>query len=829
MSGTNQTATTTVYVNNEAAKKALIEIEEKLNNIKKARHEAFEKGDLTAFDKLDKDAKKLEASGEKLKKKFFDVNAVLKDLSGATRNDLSKALAMANAELNKMRRDDPGWEAQRRKVQTLSRAVDEAGAASKRGSENAGFLQKSWGNVSGVFAKAIPIIGAAFGSLKAGEAIIKSVDFLADEFDKTVASLSASWDYFKKSVATWDFSNFVENMQAASRAGREYAEALDDLGDRTRALNIQEADSKRYILERMRILRDATKTEQERITAADQIIAKEDELAKKRTDNAKIAYDAEINRITKTNKISKEELEYYIKNYDQLTENIKMGEAYNGLLATSKITAVGAFLDPVKAALKASGMVDMAREQIKKATDEEIKWGETVKRVGKVNEEERNKLVELYGKLQDADVSALENTQKVASRRSALLEETAKNERKVIKETNDYAQKAYEDRIKFENYLQEESIKQIEEWAKEADKLYKEIFDELRKLEDDKLKDDADANDDFLKDFAEKEIKARQDAIDYVNGIKQQSRIDEINASISHLDELYQVGYLKEEEYQNGLQQLRIQKAEESFNRLQQISGIFSNFVNAQQDAELAKMETNKQKELKAAGDNATKKKAIEDKYGKEELAIKKKYADKQFLATVSQIVVAGALAIMQAFAQLGPIGGAIAAVLIGATTAFQISKADEERKRVKALKSGGYTGTSLSDSTPTDFVQYHANEFVTNADGVRNPTIKPVLDVIDMAQRSGTIKTINLPAAITSMSVSRGYQDGGYTSPSASTSSQPAQNSDQELKILVATAIQVMSHLDAKIDHIEANLPMDRFDKDYTEWQKMKSDVKRA
>ena len=51
---------------------------------------------------------------------------------------------------------------------------------------------------------------------------------------------------------------------------------------------------------------------------------------------------------------------------------------------------------------------------------------------------------------------------------------------------------------------------------------------------------------------------------------------------------------------------------------------------------------------------------------------------------------------------------------------------------------------------------------FVANAQAKRNPTVRPVLDIIDYAQRSGTIRSINLPAVIASNF--GGFKTGGYT-----------------------------------------------------------------
>ena len=70
-----------------------------------------------------------------------------------------------------------------------------------------------------------------------------------------------------------------------------------------------------------------------------------------------------------------------------------------------------------------------------------------------------------------------------------------------------------------------------------------------------------------------------------------------------------------------------------------------------------------KKKELEAAGSNAKKKEEIE-----------KRFAQKQKKVAIAQALINGALGITKAIAQLGPIAGAIAAVLIGVTTAAQVA-----------------------------------------------------------------------------------------------------------------------------------------------------------
>jgi len=76
----------------------------------------------------------------------------------------------------------------------------------------------------------------------------------------------------------------------------------------------------------------------------------------------------------------------------------------------------------------------------------------------------------------------------------------------------------------------------------------------------------------------------------------------------------------------------------------------------------------------------------------------------------------------------------------------------------------------------PTVIVGEKDPEFVANGAAVKNPTVKPYLDVIDAAQRAGTIETLNLPAVTSSM-VAEGREQGGYTP--SETTPEPSDSTD--------------------------------------------------
>ncbi len=72
-----------------------------------------------------------------------------------------------------------------------------------------------------------------------------------------------------------------------------------------------------------------------------------------------------------------------------------------------------------------------------------------------------------------------------------------------------------------------------------------------------------------------------------------------------------------------------------------------------------------------------------------------------------------------------------------------------------------GYT------SGPTVITGENGMEFVANAKAAQNPTVRPFLDIIDRAQRQGTIETLDLSAIRAEKY--KGYASGGYLTPPSS------------------------------------------------------------
>ena len=124
--------------------------------------------------------------------------------------------------------------------------------------------------------------------------------------------------------------------------------------------------------------------------------------------------------------------------------------------------------------------------------------------------------------------------------------------------------------------------------------------------------------------------------------------------------------------------------------------------------------------------------------------------------------ILAGVIAAMGAV-QLATL---LATPLPGAEKGGLLIERQQDGKRYRA----GYDPDRRGPvDRPTVLVGENGTEYVVPAEGYENPTIRPILDIMERARRSGTIREINLPAALAASGVLPGRAVGGYVQSSVS------------------------------------------------------------
>lgn len=159
-----------------------------------------------------------------------------------------------------------------------------------------------------------------------------------------------------------------------------------------------------------------------------------------------------------------------------------------------------------------------------------------------------------------------------------------------------------------------------------------------------------------------------------------------------------------------------------------------------------------------------------------------------------------------------------ILAALVGAFGAVQIGTiVSTPLPSMEGREGGGYLNVERSQDgkvfnakvdpdrrgfvqEPTVIVGENGSEWVASAQAVQNPTVRPILDVLDTAQRNGTISTLNLQEVIAGTLGRRSVQGrevGGYVN----RESQRADTGhDQRI-------YEVLSRLDGTVDKLTVEL----------------------
>ena len=151
----------------------------------------------------------------------------------------------------------------------------------------------------------------------------------------------------------------------------------------------------------------------------------------------------------------------------------------------------------------------------------------------------------------------------------------------------------------------------------------------------------------------------------------------------------------------------------------------------------------------------------------------------------------------MKNLAKFGLLGIGIAAAEVAAITALmqglkaKINKNDNSSSdAINGFESGGYTGYGKHDE-PKGIV--HAGEFVANRYAVSNPSVRPVLDLIDRAQKNNTI------GSLTAKDVSAVLS--GVSSTTNNTYYQQAAPVDNGMSAVMLEAVKVMGALNKRLN----------------------------
>lgn len=239
-------------------------------------------------------------------------------------------------------------------------------------------------------------------------------------------------------------------------------------------------------------------------------------------------------------------------------------------------------------------------------------------------------------------------------------------------------------------------------------------------------------------------------------------------------------------------------KTEVIYSSLSAIVTAYSNYTNACQDLEVAKIEKKYDAEIKAAGNNTTKTKKLEEKKENEIAKVKTKYNKKAMQIEIAQAFASMAMSAINAYssaAEVPLVGYILAPIAAAAAVAAGMMNIATIKKQHQAQEAGYYSGgfTPLGDPKKEVGV-VHANEFVANHKTLGNPNVLPVLRLIDYAQKNNTVGSLTADDITASL-------NGHYSSGSASMERTVVQSTDTGDKQIMMEVMGVLYKLNNRLD----------------------------
>lgn len=827
-----------VTLNGTQAEATLNALKSSADELRKKMIEATKIGDTESAAKYQKQLDQINKAMKGIKQETKDYSELMKNLNGANLNTLAKAYSNLNKQIKNL---TPGTDEFIKKSQQLKQVkarMDEIQQGIKG-------THKTLDSLKGL----LPKLGLATFFAAAGKAVIQfgkdaisQTQLIGDRWGQFTHGMKSAYNSFVADLSSGKgWKELIQNMRDSYNVGKQVEAMLDELFERQNSLTLTEADYNVEIEKNKQIMKDQTKTAEERLAASNEVLSLERELAEEKKSIAQQEADAYKMELQQRTKLTDAEMEAFIQSYNQNRDLIQQAEEYQqeydklqrsvDAFYQNMISGEGRAYDAVKP------QYDQAVANLnafQAAADEAVvHWADVINRYNLGNDEMVSNYVQALAKQKNAEADYYRSTSRTASTNSSLRKQIQQEQAKAtedafkkevdasdrhFKELQNKAKQAYvngelseqqyqnrltsiqeqslrakmaiaerykKDTIEFQSQLLDIAVKD----QQELDKMLKQMeADALKALDeiDKELQADIDAAmAEFDQEF-QNQVQHLLDLVEQADEVR--AKLDpstalgqQLEMEIASLQEMYDNKMLSEEEFQKAKQQLIKEYARENLNIemdswmqgievAQQYFGQVSDMVAALKDAQIASLDAQMQAELTAAGDNAERREEIENEYEAKKLETQKKYAVAEMVINIAKTLAAGALAVMQAFAQLGPIGGAISAVLIGVTTAAEIATIIAQKNAIMNASPGssgsgssqvgarvatGYSGGGYTTQAPNDYQEVgvvHANEWVAPASMVRSNPI--LFRKLEMARKAGS-----------HVSGVGGFADGGMTS----------------------------------------------------------------
>lgn len=263
---------------------------------------------------LQNTAKNLKQAIIEQKQYIKEVEAEIKKLEAAREGTTGSQRSNINKELGELRSTR---NAEAAILQDMQRKSAEANAGE----------EKSQTSLIGSLGKWALGLASVSAAMKIGKEIIESTEGTAHKFEQVATAAASATQYFFKSIASGDWTNFWAGIERATRGAFEYIDALEKLENKK---NEQTIKSSKLDIEIGKMRAESYSTDPKVVKES---LTKLIELQKEKlTGEAKIAeesYKIKLKKAADDNNWNEQELQNTIEYYSHNKEIIEKGEEYN--------------------------------------------------------------------------------------------------------------------------------------------------------------------------------------------------------------------------------------------------------------------------------------------------------------------------------------------------------------------------------------------------------------------------------------------------------------------------------------------------------------------
>ena len=312
----------------------------------------------------------------------------------------------------------------------------------------------------------IGVIGGLTAAFKLWIDSAHETQTTGDALDREVAGWSATWELFKKSVASVDFSLFVRGAMDAMRAGRELKQVLDEAFERSNSVRLLRASMSVENATLEETAKNTALSYEERKTAAENylknmkpIYAMEEESARRERD-AQLEYLFSVTNkrqfaSEEARKAAEEEFAENIKNYNLNEKVIKQAMEYNKAQKTIAQGMEGMY----------GTSYDAERKIVNNASDAVKAFAGFAEQYGLTNDEQVKAYVDAEVAYKETQAAIYNDNKRIVSLKHSLEAQQTKEAESNANARAAAAKKAADDAVKAE----QDAARERERIAKEEE------------------------------------------------------------------------------------------------------------------------------------------------------------------------------------------------------------------------------------------------------------------------------------------------------------------------------------------------------------------------